>query len=117
MSGRKRLAIIQSSYIPWKGYFDAIATVDEFILLDDAQYTKRDWRNRNRIKPPAGPQWLTIPDQVKGRFEQRIDETLVADPSWAEKHWSTLVNVYRRASGFDEVAAWLGPLYEGAGRH
>lgn len=116
MSSRKRLAIIQSSYIPWKGYFDAIAAVDEFILLDDAQYTKRDWRNRNRIKPPTGAQWLTIPVQVKGRFEQRIDETLVADPGWAEKHWATLVNVYRRAGAFDEVAAWLGAAYEAAGR-
>ena len=46
----KSVAIIQSNYIPWKGYFDMIATVDEFILYDDMQYTRRDWRNRNRIK-------------------------------------------------------------------
>ena len=46
----KTVAIVQSSYIPWKGYFDLINLTDEFILLDDVQYTKRDWRNRNRIK-------------------------------------------------------------------
>ena len=46
----KRIAIVQSSYIPWKGYFDLIASVDEFVLYDDAQFTRRDWRNRNRIK-------------------------------------------------------------------
>ena len=50
----KRVAIVQSNYIPWKGYFDLIALVDEFVLLDDAQFTRRDWRNRNRIKTPDG---------------------------------------------------------------
>ena len=50
----RRVAITQSNYIPWKGYFDLIAMVDELILLDDVQYTKQDWRNRNRIKTPTG---------------------------------------------------------------
>ena len=69
----KRVAIIQSSYIPWKGYFDIIRGVDEFVLLDDAQYTRRDWRNRNIIKTPGGPQWLTIPVETKGRFDAPIE--------------------------------------------
>ena len=46
----KKIAILQSNYIPWKGYFDIINLVDEFILYDDMQYTRRDWRNRNKIK-------------------------------------------------------------------
>ena len=50
-----RIAILQSSYIPWKGYFDLIQPVDEFVLFDDVQYTRRDWRNRNRIKTAHGP--------------------------------------------------------------
>ncbi|MFC2523139.1 MAG: WbqC family protein, partial [Lautropia mirabilis] len=54
----KRVAILQSNYIPWKGYFDLIAHVDEFILYDDMQYTRRDWRNRNLIKTPQGTLWL-----------------------------------------------------------
>jgi len=57
----KRIAILQSNYIPWKGYFDIINSVDEFILYDEVQYTKNDWRNRNRIKTANGPLWLTIP--------------------------------------------------------
>ena len=57
----KKVAILQSNYIPWKGYFDIIGSVDEFVLYDDMQYTKNDWRNRNLIKTPNGPAWLTIP--------------------------------------------------------
>jgi hypothetical protein len=108
----KRVAAIQSNYIPWKGYFDAINVVDEFVLLDEVQYTKRDWRNRNRIKSPAGTQWLTIPVAVKGRYHQRIDETRVSDPEWGPRHFSTLKHVYRRAPYFDWVADAVEPLYE-----
>ena len=97
----KRVAIVQSCYVPWKGYFDLIDRVDEFVLLDDAQFTKRDWRNRNRIKTAQGPQWLTVPVQVKGRYHQRIDETLVSEPGWAERHWKTLHHAYAAAPAFD----------------
>mgnify|MGYP000539341168 CR=1 FL=1 len=68
----KRVAILQSNYIPWKGYFDLIAAVDEFILYDDMQFTRRDWRNRNKIKTPNGLQWLTVPVKKKGRYYQAI---------------------------------------------
>jgi hypothetical protein len=61
----KWIACVQSNYIPWKGYFDLINLVDEFVILDDVQYTRRDWRNRNKIKTPKGLQWLTIPVKVK----------------------------------------------------
>ena len=60
----KSVAIVQSNYIPWKGYFDLINRVDEFILFDEMQYTRRDWRNRNKIKTPEGLHWLTIPVEV-----------------------------------------------------
>ena len=60
----KRIAIIQSNYIPWKGYFNIIKCVDHFVLLDDVQYTRRDWRNRNLIKTKAGLKWLTIPRNI-----------------------------------------------------
>lgn len=107
----KRVAILQSNYVPWKGYFDIVNVVDEFIVLDEVQYTKRDWRNRNRIKSARGLQWLTVPVEVKGRVDQRIDETRVADPGWARRHWSTLTHVYRRAACFDEVAPPLEAVY------
>ena len=85
----KSVAIVQSCYIPWKGYFDLIASVDEFILYDDRQFTRRDWRNRNRIKTPQGTKWLTIPVETKGRYHQRIDDTVISDTAWASEHWKT----------------------------
>src|SRR5580692_324725 len=85
----KTVAILQSNYIPWKGYFDVMSRVDEFILYDEVQYTRRDWRNRNLLKSPQGLRWLTIPVQVKGRYLQRIDETLTSEPDWSSRHWST----------------------------
>lgn len=114
MPGRT-IAILQSNYIPWKGYFDLIRRVDEFILYDEVQYTRRDWRNRNRIKTAAGVRWLTIPVEVSGRFEQTISETLIADPAWAGRHWKTLQHSYGRAAGFAEVAPRLETFYAGLG--
>ena len=107
----KRVAILQSNYIPWKGYFDLIAYVDEFILFDDMQFTRRDWRNRNRIKTPNGLQWLTIPVKQKGRYYQPIKDTDVTCHEWQQAHWKTLRGNYRRAKHFDFVADWLEPLY------
>ena len=107
----KKIAILQSNYIPWKGYFDLIAAVDEFILYDDAQYTRRDWRNRNQIKTPQGLQWLTVPVSVKGKYHQKIRDTEINGLDWGLLHWKTLAQNYRRAPHFEEIAAWLEPLY------
>jgi hypothetical protein len=107
----KKIAIVQSNYIPWKGYFDLIASVDEFILYDDMQYTRRDWRNRNQIKTPQGIQWLTVPVLVKGKYSQKIRETEIDGTDWAGAHWKALAQNYRRAPHFPEIASWLEPLY------
>jgi hypothetical protein len=107
----KKIAIVQSNYIPWKGYFDLIAAVDEFILYDDMQYTRRDWRNRNQIRTPQGVQWLTVPVRVKGKYHQKIRETEVDGGAWAQEHWKALAQNYRRAPHFAAVASWLEPLY------
>lgn len=107
----KKVAILQSNYIPWKGYFDLIASVDEFILYDDMQFTRRDWRNRNQIKTPQGVQWLTVPVRVKGKYFQKIRETEIDGSAWAGEHWRTLVQNYKRAAHFQEIAGWLEPIY------
>lgn len=107
----KKVAILQSNYIPWKGYFDMIASVDEFILYDDMQYTRRDWRNRNQIKTPNGVQWLTVPVKAKGKYHQKIRDTEIDGQDWASAHWKSLAQNYRRAPCFNEVAEWLEPLY------
>lgn len=109
----KSVAIIQSSYIPWKGYFDIIRSVDEFVFLDDAQFTRRDWRNRNLIKTASGPLWLTIPVVSKGRYEQTIDETQIAAP-WADKHWTALRLNYGKAAYFRDMAPAVKALYDAA---
>src|SRR5688572_18851386 len=93
----RKVAIVQSSYIPWKGYFDLINMVDEFVLYDDVQYTRRDWRNRNRIKTAAGLKWLTIPVEVKGKYHQLIRDTRIAEPRWGERHWAMLAQNYSGA--------------------
>jgi hypothetical protein len=113
----KTVAIVQSNYVPWKGYFDLMARVDEFVLYDDVQYTKRDWRNRNRLKSPEGVRWLTIPVQVKGRYLQRIDETFVSDPRWGERHWTTLRGWYGRAPFFRHYRELLESLYRDTREH
>lgn len=104
----KKVAILQSNYIPWKGYFDMIAAVDEFILYDDMQFTKNDWRNRNQIKTPHGVQWLSIP--VGKDINRRIRDVTL-DSRWQATHWKTLRQNYHRAPFFKEVAALLEPLY------
>lgn len=107
----KRVAISQSNYIPWKGYFDIISAVDEFILYDDMQFTRRDWRNRNLIKTPQGVQWLSIPVRTKGRYHQKISDTEIDGTDWAVAHWKAVTQNYRRAPYFSEIVAWLEPLY------
>ncbi|WP_144634489.1 WbqC family protein [Bordetella genomosp. 13] len=107
----KKVAILQSNYIPWKGYFDIIAAVDEFIIYDEMQYTRSDWRNRNQIKTPQGVQWLTIPVQITGRFPQRILDAEIKGTHWAATHWKTLAQNYRRCPHYQEIADWLEPLY------
>jgi len=104
----KSIIITQSNYIPWKGYIDAIAAVDVFVVYDDMQYTKRDWRNRNLIKTGQGRKWLSIPVDVKGKFYQKIKETKVSDIRWRESHLGQIKETYRNAKQFQEY--W--PLIE-----
>jgi hypothetical protein len=114
-AGAKRVAIVQSNYIPWKGYFDLINLVDEFILFDDRQFTRRDWRNRNLIKTAQGLHWLTIPVRVKGRYEQRIDETMTSEAEWPEKHWKTMSHAYGSAPFFSQYRDAIAALYTSSG--
>src|SRR4051812_34476120 len=107
----RRAAIVQSNYIPWRGYFDLIRSVDQFILFDDMQYTRRDWRNRNQIKSPAGLLWLTIPVNVKGKRLQRIKDTVVSDAGWNLDHWKTIVHCYSKAKYFRDYRETVEDLY------
>ena len=110
----KTVTIVQSNYVPWKGYFDLLRTADEFVLYDDVQYTRRDWRNRNRIKTADGPQWLTIPVEVKGKYTQTIRDTRVSDRTWAANHWTRIRHAYAKAPHLRDVTELLGELYAAA---
>jgi hypothetical protein len=107
----KVLAVIQSNYIPWKGYFDIINMADKFIIHDDVQYTKNDWRNRNKIKTEGGLRWLTIPVSVKGHYGKLIRDIKVTDTRWHKEHWRVLKQQYQRAGCFSEYADWLEELF------
>jgi len=103
--------ITQSNYIPWKGYFDNIARCDVWVVYDDMQFTRRDWRNRNYVKTPNGLKWLTVPVEVTGKFHQKINETVVADREWNINHLRQLEQLYRKAPCYDEIGPWVRELY------
>ena len=108
----KTVVITQSNYLPWRGYFDMFRLADEIVLLESVQYTRRDWRNRNRIKTSQGLEWLTIPVEVKGRYLQAIDETRIVGTDWVKKHVKSIELAYRNAPAYDEVAPWLFGVIE-----
>jgi hypothetical protein len=110
----KKVAIVQSNYIPWKGYFDLIGLADEFILYDDVQYTRRDWRNRNMIKSPSGSFWLSIPVEVKGQYFQKIKDTKVSEHGWRDKHWKSICCNYSKTRFFKEYSLLFEELYFGS---
>ncbi|WP_417731002.1 WbqC family protein [Rosistilla oblonga] len=94
----KTVAVIQSSYLPWKGYFDIIHDVDLFIFYDDVQFSKNSWRNRNRIIGPSGAHWITVPvGKAKGRL---IHEIELDDHAWQDKHLAAITNAYRKSQFF-----------------
>jgi len=105
----KRVAVLQSNYIPWRGYFDIIGMADEFIIYDEVQFTKNDWRNRNKIKSRNGLQWLTIPVGVN--IKRSISQVIIPDPAWQKKHWDTLHHSYRKAPYFNKLSHLIAPVY------
>ena len=111
MTVPRRVAIIQSSYIPWRGYFAMIADCQAFVFLDSVQFTRRDWRTRNTIKSSNGPLWLSIPVKQKGNFHASIDAIEIAEPGWTKKHVRSIESNYRRAAAFDAVFPALNEAY------
>lgn len=106
----KRVCIIQSSYIPWLGFFDMIRRSDEYIALDCAQYTKRDWRNRNFLQFHSCVGRLTVP-VVKGSRQKPIEEVEIAGPEWAYRHWKSISQAYAKAPYFASYKDYFEPIY------
>ncbi len=102
-------AILQPGYLPWLGFFNQMAISDCFVFLDDVQYDRRGWRNRNRVKGANGPIWLTIPVHQKGRYHQLLCETEIDNRiDWASKHIKTIEFNYKTtpffSTYFDDLA-------------
>jgi hypothetical protein len=103
------VVVLQSNYLPWKGYFDLIHDADTFIFYDDVQYSKNDWRNRNVVKAAGGPLWITVP--VTGAGNRLICETKISHTAWQGKHWKTLQQNYQRCACFSEYREFLEHFY------
>lgn len=95
--------ILQPSYIPWRGFFHQIQKADIFVFYDDVQFDKHGWRNRNRIKTPRGPEWLTIPVHTEGHLGEQasINQVQICwNNNWCEKHLKTLRQHYGKTPFF-----------------
>lgn len=104
-----KIAISQSNYIPWAGYFGLISKCDAFVFLDDVQFTSRDWRSRNRIKTANGLKWLSIP--VGDSLSRRICEVKLPDNDWKKSHMSSIIASYRGASNFQAGVNFIQTIY------
>ena len=106
----KKVAMLQPNYIPWKGVFDLISKVDVFVFYDDVQYTKRDWRNRNKIKTKDGDIWLTVP-VIASSGELICDVKIDNSTNWQKKHYKTIVSNYKKSEFYSEYEYMLEEIY------
>ena len=107
----RTVAVLQSNYIPWKGYFDLIHDVDLFVFYDDVQFTKSDWRHRNRVKAANGSQWLSVP--VGQRHDRLLCEVELTSETWQRKHWQTLLMNYGKCPHFERYREYFEHVYLG----
>lgn len=102
-----RVGVIQSSYVPWRGYFDFIREVDLFVFYDDVQFSKGSWRNRNKLKSTTGLKWISVPVRHE-RLSQLICETQIDySLAWQRSHLCQLEEGYRNAPYFDDALELL----------
>src|SRR5262245_52031187 len=107
-----RVGVIQSCYVPWRGYFDFIRQVDLFVFYDDVQFSKGSWRNRNRIKTRDGLKWLSVPVR-HDRLDQRICDTFIDESSdWRARHLNQFAESYRTAPFFPDANALLAQAFD-----
>lgn len=108
-----KIAINQPAYLPWIGYFDLIDQVDLFVVLDNVQFRKQSWQQRNRIKTPSGLQWLTVPVKFRGRLGQLIQDVEIRDSEFRVNHLRAVELAYRRSPHFERYFPALKQHLEG----
>ena len=112
-SAPQNLAIMQPTFLPWVGYFALMDRVDRFVFLDDVQFDKRSWQQRNRIKTANGPVWLTVPVLTKGRRDQTLSEAEIQPGSrFGETALKTLEHAYTKAPFYTAVMEALVPVFQ-----
>ncbi len=107
-----KAVILQSNYLPWKGYFDLIHEADRFIFFDEVKYTKNDWRNRNRIYSASGLQWLSIP-LPRNSVHLKISEVKIPNTDWQKRHFKMVRYAYQSAPFFHQLEPFLDEFYAG----
>ena len=105
------VSVHQPQYLPWLGYFDKIDKADVFVLLDNVQFKKNEWQNRNKIKTAAGEQWLTVP--VMYRFPQLINEVEVNNKErWQHKQQQAVISNYKKAPHWTALEPFFTDLFQ-----
>lgn len=108
-----KIAILQPGYLPWLGFFEQVAKVDKFVLYNDVQYTKRDWRNRNQIKTQHGTTYLTVPVQSSRRGTLIKDKKIhYGDEDWQYNHIANLRHQYGNAPYFNQYFPAIRDIIE-----
>jgi len=106
-----RVTIHQPDFMPWLGFFERWRNCDLYIVLDDVQFLRRGWHNRDKIKTPQGAAWLTVPVQQKGHYTQTIRDTMLDGDAWKRKHLATIRATYSKAPCFGELFPGLEAIY------
>lgn len=106
------VSVHQPQYLPWLGYFHKIAQSEAFVFLDNVQYKKREFQNRNKILTGTGPLWLTVPVKTKGKFDQLIKDVEVDNSeNWRKDHFESIRTNYHKAPFFKEHEQFLASVY------
>lgn len=102
-----KVGVIQSSYVPWRGYFDLIDDVDLFVFYDDVQFSKGSWRNRNKIKTSRGVSWITVPVRHRSLSQLICDTEIDPKPGWEEAQLRAFREAYREAPHLRAAISFL----------
>lgn len=99
---KKKIIITQPTFLPYAGYFAPFYLIDSLIILDDVQFEKRSWQQRNRLKSPKGPLLISLSVNSKGKFNQKINEVLINHESKSiEKILKNIYYNYKNSNYFD----------------
>ncbi len=104
------VCIHQPDFAPYLGFFHRLLMADHFIILDDAQFIKGGWQNRDRIKGKQGPAWLTL--SIVKKFPQQINEVMLdSKGQWIDDNLNLLHDSYVHSTCFDEVFTRVEAIY------